>query len=166
MRWLLRSIGIRSRSIVAVATVAVALLGAARIACADARRGNELVGEWWTEGNQGRIRFVRAQDGTFRGIRTYSSAKHTVTNPVRDIHNPNPELRGRSTVGILIIWGLIYDDGEYSSGYAYNPRDGKTYRLKAELIASDTLRIRGYLGIPLLGKSQVWKRMRVQPPRR
>ena len=71
-------------------------------------------------------------------------------------------VEGRSTVGIMIIWGLVYDDGEYSGGYVYNPRDGKTYRMKARLIERDTLRIRGYLAIPLLGQSQVWKRMRAQ----
>jgi uncharacterized protein (DUF2147 family) len=162
----LRNVGIRLCWTVGISMCAVALLGAARLAHADRRSGNELVGEWWTEGNQGRIRFVRAPDGTFRGIRTCCSAGQSTSNPVRDIHNPDPKLRGRSTVGIMIIWGLVYDDGEYSSGYVYNPRDGKTYRLKAELIQSDTLRIRGYLAIPLLGKSQVWKRVRGQPQRR
>jgi len=152
----------RSHWIVGVAMFAVAVFGAARVARADARSGHELVGEWWTEGNQGRIRFVRAPDGTFRGIRTWCGAKQTGDNPVRDIHNPNPKLRARPTIGLTVIWGLVYAGGEYSSGYAYNPRDGKTYRLQAELIASDMLRIRGYLAIPLLGKSQVWKRVRAQ----
>jgi uncharacterized protein (DUF2147 family) len=156
-----RRIDLRSRWIVAV-VFAVGLLGTARLAWAGARSRNELVGEWWTEGNQGRIRFVRAQDGTFRGIRTCCNTKQTADNPVRDIHNPNPGLRGRPTVGITIIWGLVYDDGEYSKGYVYNPRDGKTYRMQAELIESDRLRIRGYLAIPLLGKSQVWKRVQEQ----
>lgn len=127
-------------------------------------KGSALLGEWWTEGNEGRIQFTRARDGTFRGTSTCCRPKRpSADNPTEDIHNPNPKLRGRATIGIVIIWDLRYDDGEYSGGYVYNPRDGKTYRLQAEFIDRDTLRIRGYLGIPLLGQSQIWKRAR--PPR-
>jgi uncharacterized protein (DUF2147 family) len=155
----LRSIRLWSRWIVGVALFASAGPGAATVASANGRTGHELVGEWWTEGNEGRIRFVRAQDGTFRGVTTCCVPKQpSEDSPTHDIHNPNPKLRGRSTIGITIIWGLVYEDGEYGSGYIYNPRDGKTYRFKAELLAGDTLRIRGYLAIPLLGQSQVWKR--------
>jgi uncharacterized protein (DUF2147 family) len=146
--------------------LAIAALGASNIARAEARTGNELLGEWWTEGNEGRIRFVRAPDGTFRGITTCCRPKQPSDhNPVQDIHNPDPKLRARSTIGIAIIWALAYEDVAYSGGYVYNPRDGKTYRMKARLIERDTLRIRGYLAIPLLGQSQVWKRMRAQPQR-
>ena len=158
------NIRFRTRSTIGVTMFAVAVLGAANLVLADAWTGDELLGEWWTEGNEGRIRFVRAPDGTFRGITTCCRPRQpSDDNPVQDIHNPNPKLRGRSTIGIAIIWGLVYDDGEYSGGYVYNPRDGKTYRMKAKLIESDTLKIRGYLAIPLLGQSQLWKRMRAQP---
>jgi len=58
----------------------------------------------------------------------------------------------------VIIWNLAYDDGEYSGGYVYNPRDGETYRFAAQLIDDRTLKVRGYLGIPLLGQTQLWQR--------
>jgi uncharacterized protein (DUF2147 family) len=121
--------------------------------------GDALLGEWWTENNEGRIRFTRAPDGTFTGTTTCCAPKvPSEDHPARDIHNPNPKQRGRSTVGIILIWKLIYEDGEYSDGYVYNPRDGKTYRFEAKIIDRNTVKIRGYLGIPLLGQSQIWKR--------
>lgn len=115
--------------------------------------GDELLGEWWTEGNEGRIQFARYRDGTYRGT-TVCCEKGT-----KDVNNPKPELRSRSTVGIVIIWGLKYDgDGEFSGGHVYNPRDGKTYGMNVEILDKDTIKIRGFLGISLLGQSQVWKR--------
>ena len=126
-----------------------------------AAAADELLGEWWTENNEGRIRFTRHSDGTFLGTTTCCVPRQaSEDHPARDIHNPNPKLRSRLTVGIVLIWKLVYADGEYSDGYVYNPRDGKTYRFEAKVIDASTLEIRGYMGIPLLGQSQLWKRVR------
>jgi uncharacterized protein (DUF2147 family) len=132
--------------------------------------GDGLIGEWWTEGKVGRIRFIRHGDGTYRGITSWRAANAPPhDNPRTDLHNHNPKLRGRSTLGIVLIWNLTYEDGRYVDGYVYNPRDGDTYRFKAELLDKSTLKIRGYMGIPLLGESQIWKRYDLaasQPPPR
>jgi uncharacterized protein (DUF2147 family) len=136
----------------------------ARAANAEAR-GDVLLGEWWTEKNEGRVRFTKDVDGTLRGTTTCCVPKKAgPDNPATDIHNPDPKLRGRSTIGIVIIWKLAYEDGEYSGGYVYNPRDGKTYRIAAEIVDDSTVKIRGYMLIPLLGQSQIWKRARVERP--
>jgi uncharacterized protein (DUF2147 family) len=137
----------------------------ARATNAGTARADALLGEWWTEKNEGRVRFTKDVDGTLRGTTTCCThEKADPDNPATDIHNPDPKLRGRSTVGIVIIWKLAYEDGEYSGGYVYNPRDGKTYRIAAEIIDDNTVKIRGYLLIPLLGQSQIWKRARVEGP--
>jgi uncharacterized protein (DUF2147 family) len=111
-----------------------------------------IVGEWWTEGKQGRIRFVRSPDDTYSGILVGG------TDPGTDINNKDPALRKRPLLGTVLIWHLRPDDGEYVDGYVYNPRNGETYRMKAELTGKTTLKVRGYLGISLLGQSQTWTR--------
>jgi uncharacterized protein (DUF2147 family) len=120
-----------------------------------------IIGEWWTEGREGRIRFKQNKKGDFYGITTWR--KH-IADPNEgsniDIHNPDPKKRGRSLAGITLIWNLKYDeDGEYTDGYVYNPLNGKTYRMKISVIDRDTIAVRGYLGISLLGQTQTWKRM-------
>jgi uncharacterized protein (DUF2147 family) len=111
-----------------------------------------IVGEWWTEGKEGRIRFVRAPDGTYSGILVGG------TDPGTDVNNKDPALRKRALLGVTLIWHLRPDDGEYVDGYVYNPRNGETYRMKAELTGKTRLKVRGYLGISLLGQSQTWTR--------
>ncbi len=138
--------------------------GGGSAAAAAPRPEDALLGEWWTEGNEGRIKFVRVQDGTLRGITTCCPHPgDEARNPSKDVHNPKPELRSRSTLGIVIIWALRFEDGEYQGGYVYSPRDGKTYRMKIKMIDRDTIKIRGYLAIPLLGQSQIWKRAKLPP---
>jgi uncharacterized protein (DUF2147 family) len=115
-----------------------------------------ILGEWCTEVQEGRpparVNFVRAQDGTYTGILSWSSA------PRKDVNNKNPNLRDRPVVGIVLMWNLHYDDGEYTDGYVYNPEDGGTYRIKAEVLSPESLKIRGYLGISLFGQNQKWTR--------
>jgi uncharacterized protein (DUF2147 family) len=117
--------------------------------------GDEILGEWWTENNEGRIRITRDKEGFYRGTTTCCEKDGKATI---DVNNPKPELRNRSTLNIVLIWKLKFEDGEYVDGFVYNPRDGKTYRMEMKVIDKETLKIRGYLGISLLGQNQVWKR--------
>jgi uncharacterized protein (DUF2147 family) len=116
-----------------------------------------ILGEWYTQKEEsrprGRVKFVRGQDGTYLGILDWSA------EPTRkDVHNKDPKLRDRSVVGLVIMWHLRYDDGEYVDGYVYNPEDGGTYRMKAEVMSDASLKVRGYLGISLFGQNQFWSR--------
>lgn len=111
-----------------------------------------IVGEWWTEGKQGRIRFVGSPDGTYSGILVGGH------DPGADVHNKDPALRNRPLLGAVLLWHLRAENGEYVDGYVYNPRNGETYRMRAELTGKTTLKVHGYLGVALLGQSQIWTR--------
>ncbi len=117
-----------------------------------------ILGEWCTQKEEsrppGHIKFVRADDGTYTGILSYSSG------PRKDVNNKDPKLRDRPLVGSVLMWHLRYDDGEYVDGYVYNPEDGGTYRLKAQVLGPELLKVRGYLGISLFGQDKVWSRLR------
>ena len=115
-----------------------------------------ILGEWCTQKEENRpparVNFVLAKNGSYMGILSWSS------EPRKDVHNKDPNLRDRSVVGIVLMWNLHYDDGEYVDGYVYNPEDGGTYRVKLELASTESLKVRGYLGISLLGQTKVWTR--------
>jgi uncharacterized protein (DUF2147 family) len=111
-----------------------------------------ILGEWWTEGKEGRIRFVRSPDGTYTGILAGGN------DPGTDVNNKDAALRNRPLLGSVLIWHLRPEAGEYVDGYVYNPRNGETYRMKAEVTGKTTLKVRGYLGISLFGQSQSWTR--------
>jgi uncharacterized protein (DUF2147 family) len=115
-----------------------------------------ILGEWCTQKEEGRppgrVKFVQAPDGTYTGILSWSA------DPKKDVNNKDPKLRDRPLVGIVLMWHLKYDDGEYVDGYVYNPEDGGTYRMKAEVLSPESLKIRGYVGISLFGQSKTWSR--------
>lgn len=74
-------------------------------------------------------------------------------------HRPTASDREQSRPHGCVHKGeLKFDDGEYVDGYVYNPRDGKTPRIEMKVLDRETLTMRGYMGISLLGQSQIWKR--------
>jgi uncharacterized protein (DUF2147 family) len=76
-----------------------------------------------------------------------------------DVHNPDPALRDRKLVGLEILSGFTYEgDWRWSGGTVYDPNSGKTYRCNLKLVDRNTLKLRGYIGISLLGRTDVWTR--------
>jgi len=80
--------------------------------------------------------------------------------------DPNPmcnkcqgDLHGKPVKGLQIINGLKQDGDEWSGGTILDPKNGKTYKVKLELEDNGSkLSVRGYIGTPLLGRTQVWER--------
>ncbi|WP_185781473.1 DUF2147 domain-containing protein [Croceivirga lutea] len=60
--------------------------------------------------------------------------------------------------GLVIIEGLEEDGDEYNGGTILDPENGKTYKCYVELASDDKLKVRGYLGFALIGRTQYWVR--------
>ena len=77
-----------------------------------------------------------------------------------DKNNPDPALRSRPVLGMDLIAGLVRAGRKkWEDGTIYNPRDGKTYKCEMKLQRNGSLKVRGYVGTPLLGKTVVWTRI-------
>ena len=80
--------------------------------------------------------------------------------PKLDDNNPDPALRSRTILGMDLIAGFSRaGKRKWEDGTIYDPRDGKTYKCVMKLQRDGTLKVRGYVGVPLLGKTVVWTRV-------
>lgn len=67
------------------------------------------------------------------------------------------ERKDQPVIGMVILWGLTRDGKEWSGGKILDPDNGKTYRCLVEPVEGGAkLKVRGYIGISLLGRTQVW----------
>jgi len=68
------------------------------------------------------------------------------------------ERHDQPVLGMTILWNMHRDDDVWDGGEILDPKEGKTYRCKLRLAADGTLEVRGFIGISLLGRTQVWER--------
>ncbi|MDO8651146.1 MAG: DUF2147 domain-containing protein [Undibacterium sp.] len=67
--------------------------------------------------------------------------------------------KAQPIIGMTILFGLKKDGDEYNGGKILDPENGKLYSSKLSLIENNKkLNVRGYIGVPLLGRSQTWVR--------
>jgi uncharacterized protein (DUF2147 family) len=77
----------------------------------------------------------------------------------KDKHNPNERFKKRELIGLNILTDFIYKgDFLWEDGEIYNPRDGKTYSCYLSLLENKQLKVRGFIGFSLIGKTQYWTR--------
>lgn len=68
--------------------------------------------------------------------------------------------KDQPVIGMTFLWGLKPDGGnDWAGGAILDPKNGKIYNAKLSLTeAGSQLRVRGYIGTPLLGRTQIWHR--------
>lgn len=78
-----------------------------------------------------------------------------------DYRNADPALRSRKVIGMPLIWGFkkASDPNVFEDGQIYNGENGKTYNANISLQPDGKLRLRGYVGSPMFGETQVWTRV-------
>lgn len=119
-------------------------------------KADDVVGTWLTSNKEGRIAIYKS-GGKYAGKIQSGSSKSTEHF---DVHNPEPARRKDSLIGLELLKNFKYDgDGKWTDGTIYDPKSGKTYSCNMTLTDRNTLRIRGYVGISLLGRTEVWTRV-------
>lgn len=80
--------------------------------------------------------------------------------------DPNPrcepcqgERHTRPVLGMTILWNMQRDGDEWEGGEILDPEEGKVYRCILHVTGGgNRLEVRGYIGISLFGRTQVWER--------
>ena len=99
---------------------------------------------------------ITEEQGVLKGriLKSYDPLK---PNPTCDLCEG--ERKGQPVLGMVFLWGLTQQGGEFKGGYILDPDNGKVYRAKVRLDeGGHKLLVRGFIGISLIGRTQTWVR--------
>ena len=135
---------------------------------ARAQNPDAIVGKWWNQEKEAQIE-IYACEGKFCGkivwlkIPDYPAddPKGMGGKPRVDRENPDSLKRERPVLGMNMLSGFTHSGGNlWEGGQIYDPREGKTYKCKMTLETPDHLKVRGFIGISLIGKTNEWTRVK------
>ncbi len=119
----------------------------------------QIEGKWKTiddETKQAKsiVEIFKKSDGKY-----YGKISQLLTKPA----DPNcttckDDRKGKPLLGLEIIRGLKKESDEFTGGNITDPKTGKTYKCTITR-NGDKLNVRGYLGLSLLGRTQVWEKV-------
>jgi uncharacterized protein (DUF2147 family) len=118
----------------------------------------DIEGRWLTQKGDGWIRIQIVGD-SLEGFVAGSPDPKQREERKFDDRNPDTNLRTRRLEGLTIMTGFEYEgDGHWSGGTIYDPNSGKTYKCTVKQLDANSLKIRGFIGISLFGRSETWTR--------
>jgi uncharacterized protein (DUF2147 family) len=118
---------------------------------------SSIVGTWWSPKKDSKIEIFERDNLVFGKIIWLSP---DVPNTI-DARNPIVSLQTRPILGIELLTNFKSNgDNNWSKGQIYDPESGKTYSCKMELVREGELKVRGYIGISLFGRTETFLRVK------
>ncbi|NOX52562.1 MAG: DUF2147 domain-containing protein [Gammaproteobacteria bacterium] len=157
------------RNVSVVLITLMALLGTTASLAADTSQA--VVGTWLVTsatGDPAHIKiYAKMVDGveTFYGKFTFFPGEDengvNIGESALDGLNPNESLRERRLLGLDMLEGMTYNKtkARWDGGTVYDPDIGKYYKCRLSILDENRLELRGYVGIPLFGRSDIWTRL-------
>jgi len=133
---------------------------------ASADEEKEILGIWNTTDNKIKVE-IFSKNETLHGkiislkepVWPANDEKGMGGKPKNDRNNPDSKLRDKPIVGLEFMSGFTYSGKKrWEGGKIYDPENGKTYKCKMTLVSTNRLDVRGFIGISIIGRTEVWTR--------
>ncbi|NPA42883.1 MAG: DUF2147 domain-containing protein [Chlorobi bacterium] len=124
---------------------------------------DEIVGKWKTiddeTGEAKSIIEIYKQDGKYYGKIVKLLSEKNKDGICRTCEG---KFANKNIIGLVILKDLEYDadDKEWEGGTILDPKTGKEYSVYLKLESPDKLKVRGYIGFSLIGRTQYWYRVK------
>lgn len=143
-----------------LSTALAAVAGLVAPVAAQAQNAEAAFGTWLVENKNAIVQISPCGDKACGNIVWLAAPRDEAGAPKLDFRNEDANLRSRPICGMAMIGDFTRgSDGRWSDGFIYNPEEGKTYKSTMHVREDGSLYVRGYVGVSLFGKSQVWTRV-------
>ncbi|MCX7363603.1 MAG: DUF2147 domain-containing protein [Alphaproteobacteria bacterium] len=149
----------------------IASLLAALSASTASAQVPSIMGIWLVESGKAHVQIAPCADpgrgpvcGTIVALINPKGADGKPVEPAiaNDFRNPDTNLRDRKVIGQVMSYDFkkASEPNTFEGGTIYSAETGKSFKANISLQADGTLRLRGYIGTPMFGETQIWTRVR------
>ena len=135
--------------------------GLLNVVPALAQKADAILGKWINPSGEGQIQIYKKGSLYYGKLAWIKLPNDEATGqPKTDKNNPDKNLRSRPLLGLELLKDFKFNGEDvYEDGNIYDPKNGKKYKCKMTLNANK-LNIRGYIGVSMFGRSEVWSRVK------
>lgn len=119
-----------------------------------------LLGVWLTASGKAHVKITKSGNYFYGRIVWLKEPLDENNKPKVDKNNPDANARNTPIMGIKLLSGFEYTgDKTWEEGTIYDPENGKTYQCKITQTNNNALNIRGFIGISMIGRTDIWTRV-------
>lgn len=125
--------------------------------------GDRLIGLWEPSNGRARVKVEKIGTKYYGKIVWLKEPIDPITKVAKlDKNNPDESMRNVPLKGYRLLKDFVYTGkDEWTEGTIYDPENGSLYSCVINMKDENTLDIRGYIGVKALGRTDVWKRLKV-----
>jgi uncharacterized protein (DUF2147 family) len=140
-------------------SILIFLAGFGLQATAQNYKADDVLGIWFNEEKDAKVE-IYEEGGQYFGkiVWLEEPIEPETGKPKLDDENPDEELQKRPIMGLLLVKDFIFDGELWDDGEIYDPKSGNTYSCYMKMESNDKLKVRGYIGISLIGRTTYWTR--------
>jgi uncharacterized protein (DUF2147 family) len=125
------------------------------------KNADDIIGVWLTGNGKAHIKIDKVGNYYFGRIVWIKEPFDTNGKPKLDINNEDVTKRSKPISGMQLLSGFEWKNNNlWDNGNIYDPENGKNYKCKIDLENIKTMNIRGFIGISLFGRTDIWKRVK------
>lgn len=129
--------------------------------------GDKIVGIWETGSGKARVKIIKSGNYYYGRIVWLREPNNEEGKPKVDKNNPDESKRQAPLLGMRMLAGFEFKGSNlWEDGTIYDPESGSTYNCKINLEDDNTMNIRGFIGISAFGRTDVWKKLELQPAKK
>lgn len=138
----------------------VALIAFSGVATAQTD-ADAIVGIWQNGEGTGHVKIEKIGSKYYGKIVWLKEPNDPATGkPKTDKKNPNEKMRNTPVLGYRILRDFVYEaDKKWKDGMIYDPKKGEDYKCSITMVNKNTIEVRGYIGVSLIGRTDTWKRV-------
>jgi uncharacterized protein (DUF2147 family) len=123
--------------------------------------GDALLGVWMPGHGKAKVKVTKVGTKYYGKIVWLKEPTYEDGTKKRDKNNADPKMHETPLLGYKILKDFEYTGKKtWENGTIYDPENGSTYSCTIKLTDKNTIDVRGYIGVSMIGRTDTWKRLK------